>query len=133
MKAAARGPQPPSAPLARPAPHDIDRRRFLLTAGGAAAFVVLRPTLAMAKKLGATPAGLQPWSLPDDLPGNPVDAARALIGSAVLAPSDWNAQPWRFEVEGNLIRIVADSHRALPVTDPSRHGMMVGLGAALEN
>lgn len=133
MKAAASGSAPPSAPLARPAPHEIDRRRFLLTAGGAAAFVALRPTLAVAKKLGATPAGLQPWSLPDDLPGNPVDAARALIGSAVLAPSDWNAQPWRFEVEDRLIRIVADGKRALPITDPARCGMMIGLGAALEN
>jgi len=133
MNPAASGSPPPSGLDARPAPHDIDRRRFLLAAGGAAAYLALRPTLALAKKLPPSRPGLQPWSLPDGLPGNPVDAARALLGAAVLAPSDWNAQPWRFEVEGNLIRIVADSHRALPVTDPGRHGMMVGLGAALEN
>ena len=62
-----------------------------------------------------------------------MEAARALIGSAVLAPSDWNSQPWHFEVEDRLIRIVADPRRALPVTDPARSGMMIGLGAALEN
>lgn len=120
-------------PIVRPAPTNIDRRRFLLTAGGAAAYLALRPTLAAAKRLPDSRPGLQPWALPDELPGNPVDAARALIGSAVLAPSDWNTQPWRFEVEGNLIRIVADPHRTLPVTDPARRGMMIGLGASLEN
>jgi len=133
MNPAARGTKPLPGPFARPAPHEIDRRRFLLAAGGAAAFLALRPALAVAKKLPPTRPALAPWSLPDDLPGNPVDAARALIGSAVLAPSDWNAQPWRFEVEDRLIRIVADARRALPMTDPARCGMMIGLGAALEN
>ncbi len=133
MNPAARGTPPPTGLFARPAPHEIDRRRFLLAAGGAAAFLALGPALAAARKLPPTRPALAPWSLPDDLPANPVDAARALIGSAVLAPSDWNAQPWRFEVEDHLIRIVADPRRALPTTDPARGGMMIGLGAALEN
>jgi nitroreductase len=56
-----------------------------------------------------------------------------LIGAAVLAPSTWNSQPWRFEVDGETIRLVADSRRALPITDPAQKGMMISLGAALEN
>jgi nitroreductase len=111
----------------------LDRRRFLLLAGGAAAYLALQPTESWAKKAAKQNPSLQPWVLPEEIPGNPVDAARALIGAAVLAPSDWNAQPWRFEVEGNTIRLVADARRALPITDPARRGMMIGLGASLEN
>ena len=51
----------------------------------------------------------------------------------MLAPSHWNAQPWRFEVEGDEIRLIADPARALPAIDPDRRAMMAGLGAALEN
>lgn len=110
----------------------FDRRRFLLLAGGATAWYVIRPYAALAKKAAAGGV-LQPWSLSPDPPGDPVDLARALIGAAVLAPSDWNSQPWRFEVEGSTIRVVSDARRALIVTDPDRRGMMLSLGAALEN
>ncbi|HEY3214992.1 MAG TPA: hypothetical protein VGK93_00730 [Candidatus Eisenbacteria bacterium] len=66
-------------------------------------------------------------------PANPIELARALVGAAVLAPSNWNSQPWRLEVEGSSVRLVADPQRALPVTDPDRTGMLISLGAALEN
>ncbi len=62
-----------------------------------------------------------------------MELARALVGAAVLAPSNWNSQPWRMEVEGYAVRLVADPRRALPVTDPDRTGMLISLGAALEN
>ena len=101
--------------------------------GGAAAYVALRPALAVAGKAAEGTPTLQPWTLPGEPPANPNDLARALIGAAVLAPSHWNAQPWRFEVEGASIRLVADAQRALPFTDPDRRSMMIGLGAALEN
>ncbi len=114
-------------------PGPIDRRRFLILVGAAAAYATLRPHLAWARRAGRSPGFLQPWELPAELPAVPVDVARALIAAAVLAPSDWNTQPWRFEVDGNTIRIVADPRRALPVTDPDRRGMMIALGAALEN
>jgi nitroreductase len=111
----------------------LDRRRFIVLLGAAAAYAAMGPRLASARRDDRGAGYLQPWTLPDDLPASPVDAARALIGAAVLAPSDWNTQPWRFEVDGSTIRIVADAKRALPVTDPDRRGMMVSLGAALEN
>ncbi|HVP69853.1 MAG TPA: hypothetical protein VMS45_00935, partial [Gemmatimonadaceae bacterium] len=94
----------------------------------------MRPHLALAKHAEQWPAGLQPWTLPSEPPANPIDLARAMIGAAVLAPSHWNAQPWRFEVEGNSIRVVADFSRALPATDPDRraepdrHRAAIGVG-----
>ena len=100
--------------------------------GGAAAYAALEPHRAWARR-PERPTALQPWRLPAELPANPADAARTLIGAAVLAPSDWNAQPWRFEVEDNTIRVVADTRRALPASDPDRRGLMTSLGASLEN
>lgn len=111
----------------------LDRRHFLILVGAAAAYSTLRPRFAEARRDDTRNGFLQPWSLPDDLPGTQIEVARALIAAAVLAPSDWNTQPWRFEVDGNTIRIVADPQRALPATDPDRRGMMIALGASLEN
>jgi nitroreductase len=109
------------------------RRRFLVIVTGAAAYTALRPHAGLARKLARALPPLQPWSLPSDPPSHPVELARALIGAAVLAPSNWNSQPWRMEVDVRSIRLVADPQRALPVTDPARRGMMISLGAALEN
>ncbi|MGH7742135.1 MAG: Acg family FMN-binding oxidoreductase [Candidatus Eiseniibacteriota bacterium] len=109
------------------------RRQFLALSGGAVLYQALAPGLALAKRAAALESSLQPWSLPAEPPANSLDRARALIGAAVLAPSHWNAQPWRFEAEGDEIRLTADPARALPATDPDRRSMMIGLGAALEN
>lgn len=111
----------------------LDRRRFLILVGGAAAYQALRPHAGWAKKLARDLPPLQPWTLPDAPPADPLELQRTLIGAAILAPSHWNSQPWRFEVDGGTIRLVADARRALPVTDPDRRWMMVSLGAALEN
>lgn len=110
----------------------IDRRRFLIMVGGAAVLAAVGPSAAHAKK-DADRKRTQPAPLPAEPPASQVEVARALIGAAILAPSDWNTQPWSFEVDGASIRIVADAGRALPVTDPERRGMMLALGAALEN
>lgn len=110
----------------------LGRRKFLVLVGSAGAAATLHPLDAWARRVRSlTP--LQPWSLAPEMPGTPIETARALIGAAVLAPSDWNSQPWMFEVDGASIRIVADARRALPVTDPDRRGMLLSLGAALEN
>jgi nitroreductase len=111
----------------------LDRRRFLIVAGGAAAYATLRPYAAWARKLRTPLPALQPWSLPDQAPAADLERTRALIGAAILAPSHWNAQPWRFEVEGDRILLLADPRRAMPVTDPDQRAMRLSLGAALEN
>lgn len=111
----------------------LDRRRFLIVAGGAAAWLTLHPWEGLAQTLANGPAALQPWRLPDEPPADPLELQRALIAAAILAPSHWNSQPWRFEVEPEAIRLVADVSRTLPATDPDRRWMMASLGAALEN
>jgi hypothetical protein len=127
-------PDAPSPPAANPAATTrIDRRTFLIAAGGAAAYATLRPYAAWARKVSETLPPLQPWSVPDQAPADELERARALIGAAVLAPSHWNTQPWRFEVDGPSVRLLADPRRALPVTDPDQRAMRVSLGAALEN
>jgi hypothetical protein len=123
-----RGPDRP----ARTPQAGIGRRHFIATLAGAAAYTTLRPHLAWARRARQPLPQLQPWSLPEE-PAAGLEMVRAMLGAAVLAPSQWNTQPWRFEVEGATIRLVADAARALPVTDPARHGMMLSLGAALEN
>jgi hypothetical protein len=114
-------------------PRVLDRREFLIVVGAAAAYSALRPAEAWARRVPGGMVALQPWVLPTEAPAGGLDLARTLIGAAVLAPSDWNTQPWRFEVDPGSIRLFADAQRALPVTDPARRGLMVSLGAALEN
>lgn len=111
----------------------LDRRRFLIVAGSAAAYLALRPHLALARKLGAALPPIQPWALSDELPAGSIEIARTLIAASILAPSHWNTQPWRFEVEGASLRLVLDPTRALPVNDPDQRAAFVSLGAALEN
>src|SRR5689334_7793857 len=112
----------------------LDRRRFLVVLGGAAAGAMVGDRLAWATRAprGAVQA-LQPWSLPEDPPAGAVDVTRALVGAAVLAPSECNTQPWWFEADGLTLRLLADPSRGLPALDPDRRGMMLSLGAALEN
>ena len=111
----------------------LGRREFLVVVGGAAAYTALRPMDARARRARTGAVALQPWTLPAEAPASGLDLARALVGAAVLAPSDWNTQPWRFEVDPGSIRLFADVQRALPTSDPDRRGLMVSLGAALEN
>ena len=114
-------------------PRILGRREFLIVVGGAAAYTALRPVDAWSRRARAVAVALQPWTLPAEAPAGGLDLARALVGAAVLAPSDWNTQPWRFEVDPGSIRLFADVQRALPTSDPDRRGLMVSLGAALEN
>ena len=114
----------------------MDRRRFLVASGGFVVTAALAPRLAWARQaaeLGGRPAVLQPWHLPAGPPSDPTELTRALIAAAILAPSEWNTQPWRFEADTNSIRLVGDPTRLLPYTDPDARGHLISLGAALEN
>jgi len=53
---------------------------------------------------------------------------------ASLAGSSHNSQPWRVEVSGNrIIRLYADSTRALTVVDSDQRELYISLGAFIEN
>ncbi len=124
----------PGSPDSRPefVSLTLDRRRFLLLLGGAAAYASLPPALARAARHAAR-AAPQPWTLPDALPAGPIESARALIGAAILAPSYWNSQPWRFEVDAAEMRLTLDHARTMPACDPDQRFTQMSLGAALEN
>jgi len=66
------------------------------------------------------------WSLTHDM-------AATLVGSAVLAPSSHNTQPWVFRVRGPRIDVLADRTRALPVNDPDDRELTVSCACALFN
>jgi nitroreductase len=54
-----------------------------------------------------------------------------VIGTAALAPSLHNSQPWRFRVGPRSIALFADRERRLPVIDPDDRELRIGCGAAL--
>jgi len=118
---------------AEPPKAGFGRRRFLVVMAGAAAYSALRPSVGWSRRLARPLPPLQPWGLPVDPPADVLELGRALVGAAVLAPSQWNSQPWRLEVNGSAVRLLADPSRAFPINDPERRGMMLSLGAALEN
>ena len=79
---------------------------------------------ATAPELRAFPAG----------PGvRPREQLRFLLRYAVLAPSTHNTQPWRFELVGDTVHVLADGTRLLPTIDPDRRQLHISCGAALLN
>jgi len=56
-----------------------------------------------------------------------------LLSAAVAAPSMHNTQPWRFEVEGNVVDVFLDGSRTLPAEDPTGRAMRIAAGAATFN
>ena len=122
----------PDEPRAEFTTLTLDRRRFLVLLGGAAVASTLPAPLAWAdKKLER--ATLQPWTLPETIPAGWHESVAALVGAAILAPSHWNSQPWRFEWDAGALRLVLDPSRMLPGCDPDQRFAHMSLGAALEN
>jgi hypothetical protein len=61
------------------------------------------------------------------------DTLNSLIRAAVMAPSSHNTQPWLFRLAGDVIDLLADRTRALPVNDPDDRELTVSCGCALFN
>jgi len=70
---------------------------------------------------------------PGPEPGEHSFQAAALIRLATLAASSHNTQPWRFRIDGEVIRIVPDLTRRLPIVDPDEAHLLRSLGCAAEN
>lgn len=58
---------------------------------------------------------------------------QALVEAASLAPSSHNTQPWLFRLSGQVVDLLADRMRALPVNDPSDRELTISCGCALLN
>jgi len=62
-----------------------------------------------------------------------LEDAKHLVGSAILAPSVLNTQPWLFHGHGEVINVHADASRMLPVIDPTGRAAMISCAAATFN
>jgi nitroreductase len=60
------------------------------------------------------------------------DAVEAALAVAVRAPSIHNTQPWRWQLDGAELALLADRSRQLAVADPDGHSLLVSCGAALQ-
>ncbi|TDW21981.1 Acg family FMN-binding oxidoreductase [Kribbella kalugense] len=63
----------------------------------------------------------------------PIRDLDILLAAAVAAPSMHNTQPWRFEVDGQVIDVYLDGSRTLPAEDPTGRAMRIAAGAATFN
>jgi nitroreductase len=63
--------------------------------------------------------------------GTPAEKLHFFLRYAVLAPSRYNTQPWRFKVQHDTVELYADTRRALRVLDPLDRELIIGCGAAL--
>lgn len=65
--------------------------------------------------------------------GTPADQWFFLLNYALLAPSEYNTQPWMFRVQDESVEIYADYTRRLPVVDPQNRELLISCGAACYN
>jgi hypothetical protein len=52
---------------------------------------------------------------------------------ALRAPSVHNTQPWRWQLQGDVIKLFADFDRRLPANDPGGRDLLISCGAALHH
>lgn len=65
--------------------------------------------------------------------GTPMEQWCFLLHYALLAPSEYNTQPWLFHIRDARIDIYADFARRLPVVDPEDRELLISCGAAFLN
>jgi nitroreductase len=56
---------------------------------------------------------------------------RFLLRYAILSPSTYNTQPWRFAVSENGIEVWPDYARRMPIADPANRELMLSIGACV--
>jgi len=61
------------------------------------------------------------------------DALSAAARDALLAPSVFNTQPWRWRIDGDALELQADRDRQLTVADPDGRLLLLSCGAALHH
>lgn len=61
------------------------------------------------------------------------EVLREAVTRALLAPSEHNAQPWRWRLHGDVLDLRADRTRRLPSTDEGARGVLLGCGCALHH
>lgn len=81
-------------------------------------------------------ASVDAWQVKEsDFPvnGNDEGKMKFLLNYAILAPSSYNTQPWKFNVSGNVVDVFSDKTRWLTVADADQREFYISIGCALEN
>lgn len=65
--------------------------------------------------------------------GTPAEQLRFLLNYAVLAPSEYNVQPWLFRVLDTDVELYIDQSRRLPIVDPDGRETIISCSAACLN
>src|ERR1700737_652401 len=117
--------------------HQVSRRGFLKTLGGASALVAVGAGGALTWRAadqgvfstnrGPAYEAWQAWN--DQVGGTPLNLVRA----AVLAASAHNTQPWILRLTTNRVDLYAVTARNIGTIDSLRREMYISLGCALEN
>ncbi len=103
------------------------RRKFLKILGGG---TILAAAGATTFAMTRTPhAALAPWGAATSY----TEPRRRALAHALLAPNPHNLQPWLIELKGeDTVIIHRDTTRELPMTDPFKRQIHIGLGCFLE-
>lgn len=81
-------------------------------------------------------ASVDAWQVKEsDFPVNSSNEERLLflLNYAILAPSSYNTQPWKFNVSDNEIEVFSDKTRWLTVADADQREFYISIGCAMEN
>lgn len=77
-----------------------------------------------------------PWQINEQYfpsKGSSTEKLKFLLRYAILAPSSYNTQPWKFAVGKDDIHLFADMSRWMRVSDPDKRELLISTGCALEN
>ena len=61
------------------------------------------------------------------------ETVRKIITVSINAPSGSNSQPWRFEIRGNEIDVIAEPEKDHPILNYHNRGTWIAHGALIEN
>ena len=64
--------------------------------------------------------------------GHNANQLRFLLKYAILAPSHYNAQPWKFQLDRDCVNVYLDQARVSRISDPDTRESVISCGAAAE-
>lgn len=81
-------------------------------------------------------ANYKAWSVSEnDFPSNGSleQKIHFIVQYGVLAPSTHNTQPWLIKIKDSIMTVRPDFTKVLPAGDPSNTGLLISIGAFVEN
>lgn len=105
----------------------MNRRKFLTIVGGGA---IVAAGLSTYVSTRTPKRALKPW---EDAGSLYTEPRKKALSYAILAPNPHNRQPWKIDLsEPDTVKILVDTNRLLPETDPFSRQIIIGFGCFLE-